>query len=427
MKSLREMIDRRMELRKQAIAILDKAAAEKREPNAEELQQYDRIDAEIDQLNDDIDRRQQAGNGRQVPPSQPGAGRPQPANPAEPLRLAVGYDRLARQDRVITLQPGSREHQRAQESYRRAFLGYLSTGRESLGLQVAKDPKGGYLAPTTFVAKLIKFLDDNVFMRQLATVLPPMGEAVSLGVPTWETDPNDADWTAEVPASDISEDDAAALGKREFMPHLMSKLCKMSMKLMRSSLIDPENLLVERVGYKVAVTEEKGYLTGDGAQKPLGVFVASADGVTTARDVTASAATTFTGDDIINTFFTLKEAYQRNATWLASREWYKRARKLKDGNGQYLWVPGLSGQPSTILDRPCVQSEFAPSTFTASQYVAIVADFKAGYWIGDSLSLEIQRLMELFALKNQVGFVARKETDGAPVLAEAFARMKMGA
>lgn len=425
MKSLREMIDRRMELRKQSTAILDKADAEKRQPNAEELQQYDRIDAEIDQLNDDIERRQQAGNGRQVPPNPPGAGRPAPSNPAEPLRLVVGYDRLARQDRVITLQAGSREHQRAQEAYRRAFLSYLGTGREALGLQVAKDPKGGYLAPTTFVAKLIKFLDDNVFMRQLATVLPPMGDAVSLGVPTWDTDPNDADWTPEVPASDISEDDAATIGKREFMPHLMSKLVKMSMKLMRSSLIDPENLLVERVGYKVAVTEEKAYLTGDGAQQPLGVFVASNDGIPTSRDTTTVSTTAHTADELINTFYSLKEPYQRNATWLGSREFFKRTRKLKDGNGQYLWAPGLSGQPSTVLDRPYVQSEFAPSTFTTGLYVAIVGDFKAGYWIGDSLSLEIQRLMELFALKNQVGFVARKETDGAPVLAEAFARLKL--
>ena len=37
-----------------------------------------------------------------------------------------------------------------------------------------------------------------------------------------------------------------------------------------------------------------------------------------------------------------------------------------------------------------------------------------------------KRLDELFALKNQVGWVGRKETDGMPVLAEAFSRLKLG-
>jgi HK97 family phage major capsid protein len=102
----------------------------------------------------------------------------------------------------------------------------------------------------------------------------------------------------------------------------------------------------------------------------------------------------------------------------------KRARKLKDGNSQYLWSPGLSGQPGTILDRPYVMSEYVPDTYTTGLYVAAVGDFSY-YWIVDSLDMEIQRLDELFALKNQVGMVVRKETDGMPVLSEAFARLKL--
>jgi len=119
---------------------------------------------------------------------------------------------------------------------------------------VSKDNKGGYLAPTTTVARLIKFLDDNLFFRQIATVLPPLGSAVSLGVPTLDTDPNDADWTPEVPASDITDDDAMTFGKRELMPHLLTKLVKISRKLLRSAVIDAENLVTDRIGYKMRVT-----------------------------------------------------------------------------------------------------------------------------------------------------------------------------
>jgi len=37
----------------------------------------------------------------------------------------------------------------------------------------------------------------------------------------------------------------------------------------------------------------------------------------------------------------------------------------------------------------------------------------------------MQRLVELYAATNQVGFVGRLESDGMPVLAEAFVRVKL--
>lgn len=407
-----------------ARAILDRADRERRDLTADESAHYDRIDADIERLGREIER--------SAPPVKPAvATRPSlPTQNGKAIHTtfpgaALGSSK-GRYERRIVTPPGSPEALRAGDAYRRSFLSYVQTGREQLGLQVSKDPKGGYLAPAEFVADLIKFLDNNVFMRQLANVLPPMPTAVSLGVPTWDADPSDADWTAEVPASDISEDTTAAIGKREFRPHLLTKLVKVSMKLLRTGAINVESLLTERLGYVFAITEEQAFLTGDGAQQPLGVFTASNDGVTTARDTTCASATTFTADEVIDCLYSLKEGYQRNATWLVSREFVKKLRKLKDGTGQYLWQPGLAGQPGTILDRPYVMSEYVPSTYTTGLYVAAVGDFRTGYWIADSLDVEVQRLDQLFALKNQVGVLARKETDGAPVVSEAFARLKLG-
>jgi HK97 family phage major capsid protein len=71
-------------------------------------------------------------------------------------------------------------------------------------------------------------------------------------------------------------------------------------------------------------------------------------------------------------------------------------------------------------------SEYAPNTFTASQYVGILGDFSY-VWIADSLQMEMQRLEELFASTNQVGLIGRLESDGMPVLSEAFVRVKLAA
>lgn len=433
MVSLKELIDARNKALADARAILDKADAEERELSAEEQQQYDRADADVDRLNGEIDaRRAKVGNRQTDPAVLQHATAPE----KEAVLLVRGQE--------LRIQPGTPLHQRCSTAYRAAWLAYAMAGsaglaelkaqqgREFLGLQVGKDPKGGYLAPPTFVAQLIKFLDDFVFLRGLANVLPPMLSAVNIGVPSWDTDPGDADWTAEVPASDIAEDDTATTGKREFMPHLMTKLVKMSQKMVRAaSVIDPEAYMVQRLGYKCGITEEKAYLSGTGSNQPLGAFIADVNGISTGRDVTASGATAFTADDLIDCIFNLKAGYQTRATWVMHRDAVKRCRKLKDGNGAYLLVQNeMSGNQNartlgTILDRPFAQSEYAPNTFTTGKYVAVVGDWKTGYWIADSLELEIQYLGELFALRNQIGLLARKETDGAPVLEEAFSRLKL--
>ncbi len=68
-----------------------------------------------------------------------------------------------------------------------------------------------------------------------------------------------------------------------------------------------------------------------------------------------------------------------------------------------------------LLSFPVRQSEYAPNTLTTGLYVGILGDFYAGYWIADSLAIQIQRLIELYAPTNQTGFIARAETDGMPV------------
>jgi len=433
MEPLKQLLDARAKLWHDAKQILDKADAEKRELSAEDNQAYERTEQEIDALTAKIDAREtqsrrrdkldklqgqfQEELPRQTQSSQPGTKSP---STSELLRFPL-------KNREFSCAPGSREHQRAGDKYRQDFLHYVVTGeKQPLGLQSAVDPKGGVLASTQMAMSLIKFLDDSVFIRTLATVLPPIPNAVSLGCPSFDTDVGDADWTPEVPASDISEDDAAAFGSRELTPHLDTKLVKFSQKMLRVGVIDAESFLTGRIGYKFGVTEEKAFLTGAGNNRPLGAFVASNDGVSTGRDVTASSATAFTADDLIDCLYNLKAGHMGQSTWVGSREWVKRCRKLKDGNGQYLWQPGLQGgQPSVILERPYVMSEFAPSTFTTGLYVAIIANWKAGYWIVDSLELEIQRINELFTLKNQIGLKAMKETDGMPVLEEAFSRLKL--
>ncbi len=406
----KELREKRANLVAQGRAILDKVTAEKRAMTAEETQEYGRIDREIDALGATIEAAEkQEARERELALSQ---------GTIVPKTNPAGDDGDTGE---------GRQGPRSTKEYRDAFARYFRTGRvaglEQRALAADTDSAGGYLVPTALAEYVIMGLDNAVFIRQFATKVR-VEKADSLGIPTLTADPADADWTTEIGTG--SEDSTMAFGKRDLNPHPLAKLIKVSNKLLRVSPTNVEALVMDRLIYRFAVAEEKAFLTGSGTGQPLGLFTASANGISTARDIsTDNTATAITADGLINAKYGLKPQYLRNARWIFHRDAVKMIRKLKDVDGQYLWRPGLANdQADTILDLPFLTSEYAPNTFTTGLYVGIVGDLSF-YHIADALDMEVQRLAELYAATNQVGFIGRKETDGMPVLEEAFVRVKL--
>ena len=268
--------------------------------------------------------------------------------------------------------------------------------------------------------EIIKSIDDMCYIRSLATVRQ-ISKVASLGIPTRTARASDASWTTELAVG--AADSALTYGKRVMIPHKVSKEILVSKELLRNSPFGVESEVNQEFAYIFGITEEKAFLTGTGAGQPLGVFTASADGINTDRDVAAASTTAVVGDDLINTLYSLKGFYQNRASWFGHRSLIKMIRKLKDGDGNYMWQLGLqAGQPDRLLGRPFIMSEFAPSTFTTGQYVAVLGDFSE-YRIIDALSMQMQRLVELYAESGQVAFIGEMYVDGAPVKSEAFARL----
>lgn len=284
----------------------------------------------------------------------------------------------------------------------------------------------GYLtAPVEFVNQLIAGLKDDMFMRQICNVVGPIGQAQSLGYPSLTTDASDVAWTTEVAAA--PEEATIAFGRREFKPQRLAKLVKISKTLMRHAP-SPDQTVLDRILYKIEAAQENAFMTGTGTNQPLGIFTASDSGIATSRDVTAASATAVTTDDLIECKYGVKGQYMRGASWVMHRDLCKMLAKLKDSDGQYIWQSSVqAGQPDMLLGAPVYMSEYAPSAIAASKYVAVYGDFKTGYWVCDSDGLFIQVLNELYAVNNEIGYVVEYFGDGAPVLGEAFSRLKMKA
>lgn len=407
LQELKALKVKRRELIEQARSVLDFAQTEKRAITDDERSKYDAIDKDIDALTDDIDREEKL--------------RDQERSIVE--NASAGTDDNTSQN----------SDEKRAEILVAAARSFISTGKvdqehynEWRALQAGSDTEGGYLVmPEMFVNQLIKFVDDIVAVRGMATVFQ-VAKAVSLGVPSLDTDIDDSDWTTELQTG--SEDSAMAFGKRSLTPHPFAKRIKVSNDLLANATMSVEQIVLQRMGYKFALTEEKGFLTGTGSGQPLGLFTAHANGISTGRDVSTDNTTTaITFDGLKNAKFNLKGQYQSSPTtaWIFHRDAVKQIDKLKDGNGQYLWQPSVVvGAPDRLLNVPVVQSENAPNTFTTGLYVGLIGDMK-NYWIADALDLQIKRLDELYAETNQVGFIGRKSSDGMPVLEEAFTRVTL--
>jgi len=154
----------------------------------------------------------------------------------QPGELRGYFPPLANGERRITPQAlGLPEDRQALEDIRdylrKGALSIREDQRQRLearALQADLDVAGGYLIGEQLAAQVIMSLEDAVFMRRLGTVLL-VPDASSLGVAALESDPEDADWTAELRTS--TEDDEMSFGKRELRPHPLAKRIKASKTL----------------------------------------------------------------------------------------------------------------------------------------------------------------------------------------------------
>jgi len=444
---INELREKRARLIEAGRVVLDKAAAEKRELTTEEDSNYKASFAEIGTLKASIEREErQLELDKEAAEKDLRGGRVEDGNknPAHDKAIQVSDSDRAELRSLYrkSYQYGDRALSEAERSRilgirgmlmetaeHRAFNKFIAGGLRGLSpdeiraLSMGNDTQAGFLVPPEdYKTDLIKKIDDFVFIRQRATKMM-VTQAIDLGVPTLENFPADADWTSELATG--TADSTMSFGKRQFSPHPLAKQILISNKLLRASVIPVEDLVRDRFTYKFGISQEKAYMLGTGAGQPLGLFTASASGIPTSADVASITTSVLSPDDLFNAKFALKAPYRKEAEWLFNRTIVQVISKMKDGDGRYLWQPGLTmGTPDRILDAPVMESEYAPNTYSTGNYIGMYGVYRF-YWIADALDMTIQRLDELYAASNQTGFIMRMETDGMPVLAEPFARLKL--
>ncbi len=303
---------------------------------------------------------------------------------------------------------------RASDEYRENFWNMMRSKAPDAAvlnsLHIGTDAEGGYLVPDEYERTLIEALEDENIFRGLAKVIRTTSGDRKIPM---VIEKGQAYWLDEEDAFTESDD---TFGQISIGAYKLGTMIKVSDELLQDSVFDVEAYISKEFGRRMGAAEEAAFFNGDGSGKPLGVLAATGGAEV---GVTAASETALKADELFDLYHSLRGPYRKNAVWAVNDTTIAAIRKLKDGNGQYLWQPGLTaGAPDMILGRPVKTSTFMPSLEAGAKTV-VFGDF-GYYWIADRQGRSFKRLNELFATTGQVGFLASQRVDGRLVLPEAM-------
>ena len=396
MNKIIELREKRVKLWDATKAFLDSRRNENGLLSGEDTATYEKMEADVMSLGDEIKRlERQAVVDLEL---------------SKPTSTAIRNNPNANMDDEKT--------GRASNEYKKAFWNSMRNKNNieiQNALKIGTDSEGGYLVPDEFERTLVEgLLEENIF-RQLAKIITTSSGDRKIPVVASR---GTASWVDEEGAIPESDD---AFTQVSIGAYKLATMIKVSEELLNDSVFNLESYIAKEFARRIGSKEEEAFFIGDGVGKPTGIF-----NITGGAElgITAASATAITVDEIMDLFYSLKSPYRKKAIFTMNDATVKLIRKLKDGNGQYLWQPSITaGEPDTILNRPVKTSSYVPVAASGAKPIAF-GDF-GYYWVADRQGRSFQRLNELFAVTGQVGFKASQRVDGKLILPEAIKILQM--
>jgi HK97 family phage major capsid protein len=304
----------------------------------------------------------------------------------------------------------------------RAFASFARRGVERMqadevrALTVATDADGGYLAPESFIRELDRNLVLYSPIRNVARITQV--SAGELILPK-RTGTMTASWGDE---SDESTETQPAYGQQAMSVHEIKCYVDVSNRLLEDAAFNIDSELSADFAEEFGRAEGAAFIGGNGTKKPLGLIT-----TTGMANVTTASATDIATDELIDLYHALPATYAARAVWTMNRTTIGKVRKMRDGEGRYVWQEPLSqGNPATILGRPVIEFPDMPDV-AAGAVPVVFGDFGSGFRIFDRVNLSVLRDPYSQATKGLVRFHARRRVGGGVTKKEAFRFLKMHA
>lgn len=297
-------------------------------------------------------------------------------------------------------------------------------------LTTQSDPDGGYLVPETMEAGIDRVLGAVSAVRSISRVINISGQTYKKLVNQGGAS---SGWVGE--QGSRAETTTPTLREIAINVHELYAQPAATQTALDDSIFDVEAWLAEEVAIEFAEEEGAAFVSGDGVSKPRGILsytkVANSSyqwgklGFTVTGHATAFVAPTAElspADCLVDLYYSLKSGYRNGATWLTSDAVLGTIRKMKDGDGNYLWSPpASSADVPTILQKPVVTDDNMEA-LGAGKFPVAFGDFKRGYLIADRQGIRVLR--DPYTSKPNVLFYTTKRVGGGVVNFEAIKLLK---
>jgi len=336
----------------------------------------------------------------------------------EARELKEKYDLLEKQ--AFRLANGGKGEKTA---HMKAFENFITKGITQLSAEEMKylrtddAAQGGYLAPPEYIMEIIKDVTEISNMRSVCRVRQTTKGMIEIPK---RTSGMTGGWVGEGGTNPESE---SKYGMILISCKELSANAIISHKMLNDSAFNMESEINADIIDTFAQLEGRAFVAGSGANQPSGFTL---DAVVIANGVTNSGvANDITADGIITLAGTLKTGYK--PVYLLNRTTIAACRKLKDGQGNYIWQSGLTaGLPNSLNGYPYIEIPDMPA-IGVNLYPIAFGDFYRGYNIVDNMALYMIRDEFTLATTGKVKFVALKSVGGGVVQPESIKLLKCAA
>jgi len=373
---IKQQIDARARAWEEAKTLLDSAAAEKRDLTAEENEKYDRINADlvnrgrvIETIKEDQEREMRAVESMKGLESQ--------ARPQEVVSASTDADAIR------SLARGEmRSH-----TFEKRDVTKSSTGSP---------------VPTSFYDQVLLLARQSGPMLETSTILNTAG-GESLQIPSIATY---SSGTVAAEGAAIGESDPVFNSFVTLGAFKYSFLTQVSRELIEDSGVDILGFLASQVGQSLGFSVNTALTTGTGTVEPNGLVSRAGSAVT-------GTSLTPTADNLIDLVYAVDSSgrrlagtgFQMNASSIAA------VRKLKDGQGQYLFAPSLTAEARDLLLGYPIYENPAMAT-AASAVKPVIFGHLPSYYVRQVGGLKLDRSDDFAFANDLVTFRATFRVDG---------------
>ena len=312
---IRQQVEARAKAWEEAKALLDSAAAEKRDLSAEENQTYDRIMSDLDQRAATIDTiKAQAEREERA------------------AQAMEGFESQVRPE-VRATDEAEMIRSLASGEIRSASFEKRDVLKSSTGAPV----------PTSFYNQVIDLARFVGPMLETSTTINTAG-GENLQIPSLATR---STGTVTSEGNAIGESDNTFNNFITLGAYKYSFLTQISREMVQDSGVDILGFLAAQTGNSLGYAVNTALTTGTGTVQPTGIVTAAGSGITGGTGVSG----VFTADNFIDLVYSVDVAGRTmpGTGWQMNGQTIGRVRKLKDSVGNYLFSPSLTAEARDLL------------------------------------------------------------------------------